>query len=43
MSEILNALDKPETMAEVIGEKDTKKLVRELNSLKEQSLVGKKI
>lgn len=43
MSEILNAIDKPETIAEIMGEKDTKKLIRELNLMKEQSLVGKKI
>jgi len=43
MSELVSALEKPESISDVIGEKDTKKLLREFNSLKEQSLVGKKI
>jgi diadenylate cyclase len=43
MPEIANAIEKPDLVSDVIGEKDTKKLLKDLNSLKEQSLMGKKI
>lgn len=43
MPEIANAIEKPDSVSDVIGEKDTKKLLKELNSLKEQSIMGKKI
>ncbi len=40
---IINAIEEPDKIIRIIGDKDTNKLIKELNHLKESALIGKKI